>query len=159
MLSADQATSRQTKHSSLDCHVGVGGYDVDMVSVDSQTIGYFLDRNSRGARQNLLQDTDMRGVQMLHQYECHSGFFRQVAQELRKGLESPRGRANADNRKRFQLARDSRLRGILSPLGLSAGVPTRGSFHATPINRHWGPGDSSGIRSLSTLVWPMLRFS
>ena len=88
----------------LKQHVAVGRNNVDVVRQHVDPIGNLLDRDRRFPRQNFRQDAAMRWIQMLHQHKGHTGFFRQVMEEIGECFQASGRRADANDGKKLRAA-------------------------------------------------------
>src|SRR5881227_3956024 len=61
-------------------------------------------RDRRFPRQNFRQDATMRWIQMLHQHKGHTGFFRQVMEEIGECFQASGRRADANDGKKLRAA-------------------------------------------------------
>jgi hypothetical protein len=103
-----------------------------VVGCDRQAVGHLDDRQRRLPRQQLRQVAGLRGVQVLHQDECHARGGRQVREELRERLPPAGGSADADDGKRTR-GRRALAAGPLQVSGVAShGLLFVGVNHGTP---------------------------
>ena len=76
----------------------VGGRDVDVVGQDAQPAPHLRHRHARRAAEDFPEHAAAPRVEMLDQHERHPAVRGQVLEQLREGLETAGGRADADDR-------------------------------------------------------------
>ncbi len=101
----------QLQHSILDAQARIGRNHVGVVGLNHNPLGYLSDRDLRCPRENFLQRTAMSGVEMLHQYEGHAGFFRHITQQFGECFEPARRRPDPHNGERSSVRLSIILRG------------------------------------------------
>src|SRR5262245_8969281 len=96
MLPARLLARRQAQRAVCDRHVRVGWDDINAVWFDAHAMLDHLDRHVGGSGQQFSENAFARGVEVLHEDEGHARVVRQVIEQLREGLQTASGSADAD---------------------------------------------------------------
>jgi hypothetical protein len=115
----------------------VGGNHIDVVRLNAHPAPDLEHAHGRRAAEDLLEHAFALGIEVLDEDVRHARVWRQVLEKLREGLESARGRADADDRKSITTSRrpgPGRERGRPE---LRATVPVRSRARGSFSSRSW----------------------
>ena len=78
MLALGETAGGETEGAVLDDHVGVGRDDIDVITLDFDSLGDLGYRDLGGAGKNFFQRTVVTGIEMLQKDKSHAGGFREI---------------------------------------------------------------------------------
>ena len=80
-----------------DAQMSVMRDNINVVGFDAEIMGGLADGHGGGPRQDLRERAVVGGVEMLHEDEAEAGVGLEALQQLREGLKTAGGSANADD--------------------------------------------------------------